>query len=185
MPQAMKIRAAKAAADKEWEKLEKIPAWNKTRVRSKSEVIAEASLGKVNQKSTSNTVREQQLGWAKDSSQYRTLDAIDGEPMESEWNISQDSQHCSSSKKSKSSLEKKSANLINSTDELSSCRCSMTSYGEIRTMSRDVLLMPHLCLYLQQDSQQDVGHSSELGQELSGTPLTKKEQEEKVIESPT
>ena len=27
MPQAMKILAAKAAVDKEWEKLEKIPAW--------------------------------------------------------------------------------------------------------------------------------------------------------------
>ena len=34
MPQAMKIPAAKAAADKEWEKLEKISAWNLTKVRS-------------------------------------------------------------------------------------------------------------------------------------------------------
>ena len=34
MPQAMKIPAAKAAVDKEWEKLEKIPAWNMTKVRS-------------------------------------------------------------------------------------------------------------------------------------------------------
>ena len=42
MPQAMKIPAAKAAAVKEWEKLEKIPAWDLTKVRSKSEVIDEA-----------------------------------------------------------------------------------------------------------------------------------------------
>ena len=42
MPQAMKIPAAKAAVDKEWEKLEKIPAWDKTQVRNKSEVIDEA-----------------------------------------------------------------------------------------------------------------------------------------------
>ena len=35
MPQAMKIPAAKAALDKEWEKLEKIPAWELTKVRSK------------------------------------------------------------------------------------------------------------------------------------------------------
>ena len=41
MPQAMKIPAAKAAVDKEWEKLEKIPAWDLTKVRSKSEVIDE------------------------------------------------------------------------------------------------------------------------------------------------
>ena len=42
MPQAMKIPAAKAAVDKEWEKIEKIPAWNLTKVRNKSEVIDEA-----------------------------------------------------------------------------------------------------------------------------------------------
>ena len=42
MPQAMKILAAKAAVDKECEKLEKISAWNLTKVRSKSEVIDEA-----------------------------------------------------------------------------------------------------------------------------------------------
>ena len=35
MPQAMKIPAAKAAVDKEWEKLEKISAWNLTKVTSK------------------------------------------------------------------------------------------------------------------------------------------------------
>ena len=41
MPQDMKIPAAKAAVDKEWEKLEKILAW-KTKVRSKKKVIDEA-----------------------------------------------------------------------------------------------------------------------------------------------
>ena len=38
----------------------------------------------------------------------------------------------------------------------------MTSYGDIKTMKRNVLLMPHLYLYLQKDVQQDVGHSSDL-----------------------
>ena len=42
MPQALKIPAAKAAVDKEWEKLEKISAWNLTKVRSKTVVIDEA-----------------------------------------------------------------------------------------------------------------------------------------------
>ena len=41
-PQAMKISAAKAAVDNDWGKLEKIPAWDLTKVRSKSEVIDEA-----------------------------------------------------------------------------------------------------------------------------------------------
>ena len=42
MPPAMKIHAAEAAVEKEWEKLEKIPAWNLTKVRSKKKVIGEA-----------------------------------------------------------------------------------------------------------------------------------------------
>ena len=42
MPQAMKIPDAKAAMDKEWDKLEKIPAWQLTKVRNKNVVIAEA-----------------------------------------------------------------------------------------------------------------------------------------------
>ena len=42
LPQAMKIPAAKAAVDKEWEKLEKISAWNLTKVKSKKRVIDEA-----------------------------------------------------------------------------------------------------------------------------------------------
>ena len=41
MPQAMKIPAAKAAVDKEWEK---ISAWNLTKVRSKKEVVDEARM---------------------------------------------------------------------------------------------------------------------------------------------
>ena len=42
MPQAIKNPAAKAAVDKEWEKLEKISAWNLTKVKSKKKVIDEA-----------------------------------------------------------------------------------------------------------------------------------------------
>ena len=42
MPQAMKIPAAKAAVEKKLEILEKISAWNLTKVRSKKEVIDEA-----------------------------------------------------------------------------------------------------------------------------------------------
>ena len=83
--------------------------------------------------------------------------------MVSEWNssgiFSHDSIHSSSSTKSKSSWTKW-ATQRNSKDESSSCRCSMTSDGELKTMNRNVLLMPHLCLYLQKDFQQDVGHSA-------------------------
>ena len=40
MPQVMKIPAAKAAVDKEWEKLETISAWNLTKGRKNSFRIA-------------------------------------------------------------------------------------------------------------------------------------------------
>ena len=69
----------------------------------------------------------------------------------------------SSSAKSKSSWPKR-ATHHNSKDELSSCRCSMTSYEDLKTMSGNAMLTPRLCLNLQKDSQQDVGHSSDLGQ---------------------
>ena len=42
MTQAVKIPAAKAAMDKEWEKFEKFSASNLSKVRSKKEVIDEA-----------------------------------------------------------------------------------------------------------------------------------------------
>ena len=42
MLQAMKIQDAEAAVGKEWEKLEKLPAWQMTKVKSKKEVIQEA-----------------------------------------------------------------------------------------------------------------------------------------------
>ena len=44
-PQAMKI-SAKAAVDKEWKKLETIPAWQLEKVKSKKEVILEAQRDK-------------------------------------------------------------------------------------------------------------------------------------------
>ena len=45
IPQAMKISDAKAAVDKEWEMLEKMPAWQVTKVKSKTEVIQKAQKG--------------------------------------------------------------------------------------------------------------------------------------------
>ena len=44
-------------------------------------------LAKMSENPLSNVVWGDKLTWFKSSSQYRTLDAIDGEPMEFEWNI--------------------------------------------------------------------------------------------------
>ena len=45
---------------------------------------------------------------------------------------------------------------------------SMTSYADLKTMNGNAMLTPHLCLYLQKDSQQDVDHSSDLDPKRSG-----------------
>ena len=117
-------------------------------------------LGKVNQNPTSNTVWEQQLGWFKDSSQNRTEHQIlSGKTSwvgsnihhktelwtqltENRWNSSgiffQDSLHCSSSKKSKSSWTKW-ATQNNSKDEWSSCRCSMTSDKDLKDNEQECI----------------------------------------------
>ena len=96
-------------------------------------------LGKMNQNPTSNSAGEENLSWFKSSSQCRNLDTIDGEPMDSSGISSQDSPHCSSATKSKSCL--KWAIHQNLKDELSSCRCSVTSYGEfnIKTMKKECI----------------------------------------------
>ena len=44
-------------------------------------------LGKMNENPRSNMAWEQRLVWFKSSPEYRTLDRIDGEPMEFEWHI--------------------------------------------------------------------------------------------------
>ena len=85
----------------------------------------------------SNVVWEDKWTWFKSSSQHRTLDTIDREPMEFEWNISQDSPHCRSATKSKSSCQKLAYNQKISQDGLSSCRCSTTSHGDLKTMNRN------------------------------------------------
>ena len=106
--------------------------------------------------------------------------------MESRWNSSwiffQDSPHCSSSTKSTSSWPKWAIHH-NSKDKLSSCRCSMTSYGDLKTMNGNATLTPRLCLYLQKDFQQDVGHSSDLDQKRSGILLTLTDDKENGTES--
>ena len=44
-------------------------------------------LGKMNENPRSSPSWEERLAWFKSSPEYRTLDRIDGEPIEFEWNI--------------------------------------------------------------------------------------------------
>ena len=67
--------------------------------------------------------------------------------------------------------------------ELSSCRCSMTSYGDLKTMNGNAVLTAHSCLYLKTDSHQEDGHSSDLDQNGSGILLTMTNLKENGTES--
>ena len=86
-------------------------------------------LGRMNENPQSKMAWEDKLTWFKSSSQYRTLDRIDGEST-------QDSTHCSSATKSKSSCQKWAKSQNNSQDGSSSCRCSTISHGDLKTMIR-------------------------------------------------
>ena len=57
--------------------------------RTKVYVFSDSVLcvGKMNENPQSNTAWEERLAWFKSSPEYRTLDRIDGEPNEFEWNI--------------------------------------------------------------------------------------------------
>ena len=70
--------------------------------RTKDYVFPDSVLcfGKILGNTQSSDAWEDRQGWFTSSSEYRNFDRIDGEPMEFEWNISQDSIRCSSVKKS-------------------------------------------------------------------------------------
>ena len=94
-------------------------------------------LGKLSENPQSNTVWEDKLTWFKSSSQLWT------QLMVSQWVssgiFSDDSLHCSSSKKSNSSWTKWANN---SKDKLSSCRCSTTSHGDLKAMNGNAIRAP-------------------------------------------
>ena len=95
-------------------------------------------LGKIFEKNReSNDAWEQRLGWIKSSQNYRNFDRIDGEPMEFEWNISQDSIRCSSVKKSKVYFTDWEKHQRISQEEFFLCRCSTTFPVEQKTMKNN------------------------------------------------
>ena len=136
-------------------------------------------LGKKNQNPESKFAWEEKLTWFKRSSQYRTFDTIDGEQME----YFPRSHYIAARPRSPNAYGQNGRTRTIPRTKSSSCRCSMTSYGELKTMKRNVLLIPHLCPYSQKDFQQDVGHSSALDQKQSGVLLTTKDHKENRTES--
>ena len=138
--------------------------------------------GKMNQNPESNTVWEDKLTWFKSSSQYRTLDTIDGEPMEFEWNVFPGFIPLQLCNKFQEFMSKMSDPSILK-DESSSCRCSMTPHGDLKTMNRNVTLTPTSFLSMHEDFHQEDGHSSDLDQKKSGILLVVADHKENGTES--
>ena len=95
--------------------------------------------------------------------------------MVSQWDssgiFSQDSRHCSSATKSKSSCLKWAIHQNILKDGSSSCRCWMTSHGDLKIMNRNANPTPTTFLSMQEDFHQEDGHASDLDQKRSGILL--------------
>ena len=138
-------------------------------------------LGKVNQNPTSNTVWERQLGWFKDSPRYRTLDTIDGEPMEFEWHIFPGF----------TSLElvrevQKFMSKMGERGRFQGRIIFMSMFNDIIWRTKDneqeCIANATLVFICKKDFHQDVGHSSDLNQKRSGILLMKAEHKENGTE---
>ena len=118
-----------------------------------------------------NYAWEDRLTWFKSSSEYRTLDRIDCEPLE--WIRVEHLpriHHIAALPQSPRvtvKIERNTRKLL--MDGLSSCRCSTTSHGDLKTTKKNASQMLNSSLSMQRDLEQDNGHSSDLDQSKSGT----------------
>ena len=128
-------------------------------------------LGKMNQNPQSNTVLEDKLTWFKSSPQYRTLDTIDGEPMELEWNIFPGFTTLLLCNKVQDFISKMSVEP----EEFTGRIIFMSMFNDISWGSQDneqecELNANLVSIYARRSSQED-GHSSDLDQKRSGILL--------------
>ena len=94
-------------------------------------------LGKMNENPQSNIAWEDRLTWFKCSPEYKDLDRIDGEPVESEWNIFPGLTTLQLCSKVQELLSRLSVEPENTLEGLSSCRCSTTSHGDLKTIKKE------------------------------------------------
>ena len=110
-------------------------------------------LGKTFENAESNNALESRLGWSTSSQTYRHFGRIDGEPMESEWNIFPGFNMLQLSEGVKRLLLR-----LGETPEKFTSRCSMT-FPVGKTMKKHDWQMLDLYLCMQKDLVQDHGHS--------------------------
>ena len=122
-------------------------------------------LGKMNENPQSHMAWEDRLTWFRSLSEDRTLDRINGEPMEFEWKIFPGFTTLQLSHEVKVLLLKfKMKHQKTSLDGSSSCRCSTTSHGDLKTTRKNASQMLNSSLSMQKDLEQDNGHFSVLVQ---------------------
>ena len=125
-------------------------------------------LGKMNENPRSNTAWEERLAWFKSSPEYRTLDKIDGDPMEFEWNIFPGFTTLQLSHKVQELLLR----LGETPENFSGRIIFMSMFSDIswdrKTTRKNASQMINSFLYMQKDSEQDNGHSLDLDQRKSG-----------------
>ena len=139
--------------------------------RTKDNVFSDSvlCLGKMNENPRSNKAWEQRLEWFKSSPEYRTLDRIDGEPKEFEWNIFPGVTTLELSEEVEELLLK-----LNETPENFKGRIIfMSTFNDISWRSKDNkrecdLNAQLVSLFARRDSEQDNGHFSVLVQRQSG-----------------
>ena len=139
-------------------------------------------LGKMNENTQSNIAWEDRLMWFKSSPEYRALDKMDGKPMEFEWNIFPGFTTLQFVREVQELLSRLSVTPENSMDELSSCRCSTTSHGDLKTIKNANQVLNSF-LSMRRDLEQDNGHSSDLDQKRNGVQLMKANHKENGTES--
>ena len=106
-------------------------------------------LGKIHQHPNANKSWKDRIEWTTTSQSYRDYDGISGEPTELEWNISQDSQRCSSVVKSMIYGATWEKHQKFSQEEFYLCRCSTTFLVERKTMKENAWQMLKSSLYMQ------------------------------------
>ena len=117
-------------------------------------------LGKMNENPQSNVAWEDRLTWFKSSPEYRTLDRIDGEPIEFEWNIFPGFTTLQLSEEVKSLLLRLGETPENFTGRI----IFMSMFNDIswdqETTRKNASQMLNSFLYLRKDSEQDNGLGS-------------------------
>ena len=139
-------------------------------------------LGKVNQNPTSNAVWEEKLSWFKDSPEYQTLDTIDGEPMEFEWNVFRGFTTLQFINKVQEFMTK-----MSDPSQFKGRINFMSMFNDIIWVSedneRECVANATLVTLFAKDFQQDDGHSSDLDQKRSGILLVLTDHKENGTES--